>query len=49
MFVMIMCCLELAITMLVMNLHNRASSEPLTAVPQWVRYRKIQLEGGPKK
>jgi len=37
-FVMIMCCLELAITMLVMNLHNRATVEPLRALPPWVRY-----------
>ena len=36
-FVMVMCCLELAITMLVMNLHNRAASEPLRALPPWVR------------
>ena len=36
MFVMIMCCLELALTILVMNLHNRATSEPLTAMPLWV-------------
>jgi len=32
-FVMIMCCVELAFTMLVMNLYNRASSEPVTALP----------------
>jgi len=35
-FVMIMCCLELASTMLMMNLYNRATTEPATAMPHWV-------------
>ena len=42
-FVMVMCCLELAITMLVMNLHNRAASEPLRALPPWVRYVRLYV------
>jgi len=32
-FVMIMCCLQLASTMLMVNLYNRATTEPATAMP----------------